>query len=47
MEENEKKYGKTKQFAEQENWFTFGNSELKENMSQMWLQILMKKRSGL
>ena len=39
--------GRQNRFAEQENWFTFGNSELKGNMPQMWLQILMKKRSGL
>lgn len=35
MEENDKKYGKTKMFAGQVNWFTFRNSEFKESMPPM------------
>lgn len=35
MEENDKKYGKTDMFAGQVKWFTFRNSEFKENMPPM------------
>lgn len=37
MEENNKKYGKTNKFAEQENSFTSRNSKHKKNKPQMWL----------